>query len=218
MTEEIHEENVFNILSEFFELKHKYGQLLNLDRKFRPIERSANMTLKSNRESTNEIASPKKINPDANSKDLTRKQAQGIISINTKLTPIVKINYFDFTDSKVGKKFNYEYNHWGANKKVMEIINKREKSPETFDSILTAIKTGKYGSTDDRTKEGGRDEVAAIDLELLFRNNEKNRWAEVTLSSTNQKGVRARSRKRTRIRVKHREERCGEIFVKFFHS
>ena len=40
ISEEIHgEEYVINILSKFFKLNHKYGQLLNTDQKFRPISK-----------------------------------------------------------------------------------------------------------------------------------------------------------------------------------
>ena len=57
ITEETHgEENVNNIISELFELKHKNGQLLNTIRKFLSIRQSTNMTLMTNREPTNEIA------------------------------------------------------------------------------------------------------------------------------------------------------------------
>ena len=99
MTEEIHaEEHVINIRSELFNLNHKNGQLLDTDRKFLSTDQSANKT---NRELTNEIASPKKFIPAADSKDFTRSQAQAINSINTKLIPIIKINNFDFTDSKM---------------------------------------------------------------------------------------------------------------------
>ena len=46
------------------------------------------------------------------------------------------------------KQFNYDYHHWGPNKKMMEIINKRGESlkdakrlanPETFASTLIAV-------------------------------------------------------------------------------
>ena len=84
------------------------------------------------------------------------------------------------------KKFTFENHHCGSNKKVMDIINKKKKSPETvrligkrqnitktetFGSFSTATWTERYGFPDDR-----KEEVAAIDLELLFRNNKKNRW------------------------------------------
>ena len=95
------------------------------------------MTLRANRELTTEIAPPKKFNWDANSKHFTREQAQTINSINTEFNPINKSNNFDFTDSKTEKQFKYEYHHWGANKKVMDIINKTQKSPETLRLIET---------------------------------------------------------------------------------
>ena len=78
------------------------------------------MTLTANRESTNEIACPKDFNSDTNPKDFTRDEAQTISPINTEFSPIDKSN-FSLTDSKMQKEFNYDYHHWGANIKVMEL-------------------------------------------------------------------------------------------------
>ena len=49
------------------------------------------MTLKSNRELTNEIASPKKFLPNAESKDFTREEAINPINKNFTLNPIVNL-------------------------------------------------------------------------------------------------------------------------------
>ena len=71
----------------------------------------------------------------------------------------------------------------------MDIINRREKSPVTprlIQKRQEKTKSGnlwlKFDSNLNRkvwvprqTDKTGRDEVAAIDLELLFRDNEKNR-------------------------------------------
>ena len=99
-----------------------------MDRKCRPNDQSTDIILATNRATTNEITSPKKINSDVNPKDFTRKQAQTLTPFNTEVNPIDR-SKFCFTDSKMQKQFNYDYHHWGANKKEMEIINKREKSP-----------------------------------------------------------------------------------------
>ena len=70
------------------------------------------------------------------------------------------------------------------------IINKQEKSPETLRLIARRKEITKPGNlrfkfdsslsrkvwVPRRPNKRGRDEVAEIDLELLFRNNEKNRW------------------------------------------
>ena len=148
------------------------------------------MTLKKNRAFTNENVSPKKFIRDANSKDLARKQAQAINSTNTNFDPINKISNFDFTDSKMEKQFNFNYHHWGARTKVTPTINKRKKSPEIlrlWERLQEITKPGDVGfnfhsklnqkvSVPRQPKKRGRDEVAAIDQELLFRNNGKNRW------------------------------------------
>ena len=100
-TEEVHDdEKVINILSELFELYHKYSQILNEDQKFRPTNHNANMTSKTNRQSTNEIASPKKPIPDDSSEDFTREQAEAINSITTNFNPLNETTNFDFTDLK----------------------------------------------------------------------------------------------------------------------
>ena len=97
------------------------------------------------------------------------------------------------------KQFSYDSHHWGANKKVIEIINERENSPETLQIIERRQEIAKREnhlfkfdsslnrnvSVPQRLDKRGRDEVPEIDPELPFWNNEKNRWAEVTLSSTN---------------------------------
>ena len=91
------------------------------------------MTSKANRESTNGIVSTNKFISDANSKDFTRGQAQIIISINTEIFLNNKRNNFDFdfTDLKIGRQFNYQNQHCEATSDVMDIINKRKKSPQT---------------------------------------------------------------------------------------
>ena len=86
--------------------------------------------------------------------------------------------------------FSYEHHHWGANKKIMDNINERRKSPETLRLVERRQVITKWSSLwfkfdsifrpnlwvprpRDKRK---RDEVAATDLELLSRNNEKNKW------------------------------------------
>ena len=59
------------------------------------------MTITANRESTNEIASPKKFNSDVNPKGFTREQTQTITPNNTDLNLIDKSKNFYFTDSKM---------------------------------------------------------------------------------------------------------------------
>ena len=81
------------------------------------------MASTTNRELNNEIASLKNFIPDVKSKDFTPKRTQAIKSIFKNHSLIDKINKFDFTDSKM-EKFPHEYHHWGANKRIMDIINK----------------------------------------------------------------------------------------------
>ena len=86
--------------------------------------------------------------------------------------------------------FTFGYHQWGANEKNMDMINRRNKSPKIFRLVEKRQKITKPGNLQfkfhsnlnrkvclsRRLDKRGRDEVAAIDLELLFRNNKKNRW------------------------------------------
>ena len=86
--------------------------------------------------------------------------------------------------------FNYQYRHWVANKKEMDIVNKREKRPETLrlnKRRKENTKPGRLRSIFDSSlnkkmwvprqpDKRRRDQVAATDIEFLFRNSEKNRW------------------------------------------
>ena len=103
---------------------------------------------------------------------------------------IDKIDKFAFTYSKIEKQFAREYHHWGAKKKVMDIIIKWGKMPATvwlIEKCQEMIKPGDLRFNFDsnfnrkvwvprRPDKRGRDEVAVIDVEILFRNQEKNRW------------------------------------------
>ena len=197
------------------------------------------MTIKTNRESTKEIDLPKKLNPDVNPKDFTRKQAQTITPSNTDFDLIDTNKNFYFPDSKRQKHFISDYHHWGADKKVMEIVNKLEKSPETLWLIerrKEITKPGnlrfKYDSSlnrkvwvPQRPEKRGRDEVAGIDLELFFWNNEKNRlgggyfdFNELKLSSSKEKPNTPDQHHWTQTNIQHRRKRCGEIFLKLPNS
>ena len=59
----------------------------------------------------NEVNLPKKILPDAKSKDITCERTQIVKSITTTSNPIDKIGKFDFTNLKVEKIFMDEYQH-----------------------------------------------------------------------------------------------------------
>ena len=88
------------------------------------------------------------------------------------------------------KKLNYEYDQWGTNKKFTDIINQVEKSPEFLRLIKRRQDITKPGNhrfkidnnlnrnvwVHSRPDKRGRDEVVAIDSELLFKDKELNRW------------------------------------------
>ena len=126
-----------------------------------------NMALTTNREPTNEIASPKIFFRDVKSKNSTRARTQASRSYSRNCILIDKINQFNATDSKMVKIFDYEYHHWGANTNSMDISNRRNKGLEFLRLIekgqemkkpanfgfFAVIRTKKFGSPSDRTKQ-----------------------------------------------------------------
>ena len=93
-TDGIHEEDyVTNMLSKLFILHHKYGQLLKTDRKSLSIDESTNMTLKTNRELTNESASPKKLIPDLDSKNLRSNKHKQSIQLTQNSISLKKLKF-----------------------------------------------------------------------------------------------------------------------------
>ena len=122
-------------------------------------------------------------------KKFTCEETKTIESIGTNSNAIDKTNNFDLTDFKMHKKFMCEYHLKRANENIMDITNKRSKSPETLrlvgkqqeitshvnfrfksDSILNRKLWVLRGP--DKTR---RDKVGSIELEVLFRNNKKSR-------------------------------------------
>ena len=99
-----------------------------------------------NQELTIEIAPLKKIIPEVKWRNFTRKQTQATESNFINCNPIDKTNNFEFTYLKKKKKFTYEYNHRVANKKIMNIINMKDKSPGTIRLIRNWQKITKPGN------------------------------------------------------------------------
>ena len=108
---------------------------------------------------------------------------------STNSNPNNKTISFYFTDLKIEKKFTNKSQNWGANKKTMDNINKTNKSPQTLRLIekqqitkpeslwckLDCNLNGRVWVPRPPNKRG-RNEVVPIDLELMFRDNEKNEW------------------------------------------
>ena len=66
---------------------------------------------------------------------------------------------------------------------------------------------------------GRKDEVTSIDLELFIRSNEKNRWAEDTLKSTNERQAQAWKETNKRLEwVEYQKIRRVAANVKLPHS
>ena len=78
-----------------------------MDQKIGLAEQSANIILKTTRDLTIKIRSPKKCLPEEYSKDFTREQAQAVDSIKTNFIPLNKSKNLDFTDLKVEKQCNF---------------------------------------------------------------------------------------------------------------
>ena len=51
-----------------------------------------------------------------------------------------------FAKFEIGEEFVYEDHHWGANKKIMDIINKRDKSPEALRLVKKRQENIKHGN------------------------------------------------------------------------
>ena len=147
------------------------------------------MALTMNRKRINEIDSPKKFISDGHLKDCIRERTQIFKPISTNSNFIDSTNILDFTDLKMAKKFMYEYREWRAIKKIMDIFNKSDKSLETLQLVKEKQKITKHENLQlifdnkpnrkvwlpRRPDRRGRNKVASIDLELIFRNNLKNR-------------------------------------------
>ena len=109
--ENYNEEYFINILSELFKLNPEHGQLINADRNFQSTNQSSKKVSKTSPETTNAIASSKKITPYVESKDFKPERTQPIVSICTNHKSIDKVNNFDFMDLKTERTFDYEYYH-----------------------------------------------------------------------------------------------------------
>ena len=86
------------------------------------------------------------------------------------------------------KKFTYVYHHWRASQKFMDIVYKRDKSPETLRLVEKRQEHSKPGNLHFRfdsnlnrkmwvprkPDKNGRVEVGAIDSMFLFTNKEEN--------------------------------------------
>ena len=131
------------------------------------------MTLTANRESINENASPKKFKSYVNPKDFTRKQTQAITPIKMQFNLID--NSEDFFLQICKKKPGDSSVNWKTQRDYQT-----QKASFKFDSNLN-----RKVWVLRRSDKWGRDEVAEIDLKLVFWSDEKNRWAEATLSSMN---------------------------------
>ena len=109
--------------------------------------------------------------------------------MRTKSNLLDNTNNFDFTILRTENEITYEYHQSGASKNIMEIINKQKKSRNSsvaggttkiYKTQRPAFKirqqfepkTASIG----KTGQAGKNDVASIDLRLLFKNIEKNQW------------------------------------------
>ena len=138
------------------------------------------------------------------------------------ITFLRKLTSF-FGDSNMEQIFPYKYHKWGANK-IMDIINKQSKSPQTLrltENRLEKTKPGNLQFSFDsnltrdmwvprRPDWRRRDEVFAIDLELLFKNKERNKRAIFRVQRAERKHeCREEPTKIHRNFVKHRGKRSS---------
>ena len=187
------EEYVINILSEQAKLNAKYGQLFadqsDTSKRVTEIEngRSENKTEQQNNQSqasrifenkngVNKInrnekstsgqsdISASKLSCSLNHQNVIRKK-----NLNTEITEMDRDNFY----------------HWGATRKIMEIIRRRNKSPETRRLVDLRNNLSKPGTlrrrydphtqrtifAPTRPNKRSREEIAEIDAELIQRTN-----------------------------------------------
>ena len=148
------------------------------------------MVSTTNQKLTLETASAENSIPDVKSRDFSSKWVRAINSIFTNSNLLINTSNFDFKDMKMERKFMHEYHHWGANSKIMDETNKSDNCPETYRLVMKRQEITKpeklwfriHGNLNRkmwlprRPGRRRRDVMASSYLELLFRNNEKNRW------------------------------------------
>ena len=148
------------------------------------------MVLMTNQKLTKEIALTKNFIPDVKSKDITRERTRETKSISTNFNFIASTKNFEFIKLKLQRKFMNDYYHWGAMKKIIDVVNTRDKNTET--RLLVAKRQDitkprnlrfKFDNNLNRNlwvprrlDKRGRDEAASTALELLFGSNEKKPW------------------------------------------
>ena len=62
-------------------------------------------------------------------------------------------NDFEFTDRKMQVEFMHECHHWGAKKNVMEVNNKRNKTPITLRLVEKRQQIPKPGNSANKSAE-----------------------------------------------------------------
>ena len=96
------------------------------------------------------------------------------------------------------KKFTHKDRHWGANRQDVDNINNRDKTFETLQLIIRRHKITEPGNFGFKVNshlnqemwiprqpdKRGRDEVAAVDLELVFKKMKRINGVEATFSSS----------------------------------
>ena len=175
------EEYVTNILSEHAKLNAKYGSLFDsqLERSNQDTEikqnQSENKINQSNDQSHQNRTFQNKHH--VNKTDNSEKTTSGLSEINTAKTS-------PNTTSEANEKMNREnMYHWGATREIMDIIRKRNKSPETRRLVERREALAKPGTmrrrydtqsqrmifTPSRPNKKSRDEIAEIDAEFTQR-------------------------------------------------
>ena len=126
------EESVVFILNRLPKSNEKYGQRRNRDQSFWSTDKSKNMVLMTNWRPTKGTSSPKETILDVSWSSFSGDGIQTYKSFSVISNFFDSTNKFDFTDFKIEETFLNEHHHWGANKKIEVLINKKVKSPKTL--------------------------------------------------------------------------------------
>ena len=175
------EEYVINILSEHAKLNAKYGSLFDsqLERSNQDTEIKQNQSENKTNQSNDQLHQNRTFQNKhhVNKTDNSEKTTSGLSEINTAKTS-------PNTTSEANEKMNREnMYHWGATREIMDIIRKRNKSPETRRLVERREALAKPGTmrrrydtqsqrmifTPSRPNKRSREEIAEIDAELTQR-------------------------------------------------
>ena len=182
-TENVYDEQyVINILTEQAELNLKYGRIFTNQSQRTPNNEITRERKPNNQSETNRAIEKKRHVNKTNEQAETSPNKTAIKFKRHATLPVLNCKELPLSTSE---EMDREYFHWGATTEIMEIIQRREKSPETrrlVDRRLEIARPGmmrrRYDQNAQRTiwvpsrpNKRSREEIAEIDGALIQRAN-----------------------------------------------